>query len=129
MRKTIEGLLHRYKTFGIYREKEKAVFRYTDKYNKDTDGTVNIITAMQNGSEEYPNELVECGFGHGSKYKKAGTAEEHIFTTSIDSEVEESEESENNEMDNENEEMDNDYMENYYDNDEQETDDNEEDVI
>ncbi|KAI5192705.1 hypothetical protein NEMIN01_2162 [Nematocida minor] len=128
MKKSIEMLLETYKSLGIYKEQKGRVARYSDKYRKDKDGTVNIIAAIHNRSEEYPNELVEAGFGHGSKYKTKGAAEELIFTTKIDSEVEESEESENKEP-SENEDMENDYMENYYDNDERETEEEEEDVM
>ncbi|EHY64783.1 DNA-directed RNA polymerase III subunit RPC7 [Nematocida ausubeli] len=128
MKKTIENLLQKYKSFGIEKKRTEGVPRYSDKYKKDTDGTINIIGAIYSRSQEYPNELVESGFGHGIKYKTAGASEEHIFTTNIDSEVEESEESENKEP-SENDEMDNDYMENYYDDDDQETDDNDEDVM
>lgn len=128
MRKSIERILEKYQSLGIYKAEDSPVPRYSDKYRKRTDGTINIITAIYSRAEDYPNELVESGFGHGEKYKRKGATEELVFTTKIDSEVEESEESENKET-SENEEMGNDYMENYYDNDEQETPDESEDVM
>ncbi|KAH9385141.1 uncharacterized protein NEMAJ01_0037 [Nematocida major] len=128
MKKSIESLLEKYQSFGIYEEKKGAIARYSDKHRKYKDGTIHIITAIHSRSEDYPNELVESGFGHGEKYKTKGASEEHIFTTSIDSEVEESEESESNPP-SENEDMENDYMENHYEDDDDETPGESEDVI
>lgn len=127
MRKSIQLLIDAYKALGIHKEEKGSIFRYTDKYKREKDGTVNIVAEIHSRSEEYPSELVEAGFGHGQRYKTGKGAKELIFTTKIDSEVEESEESKKEES--ENEEIDNDYLENYYDNEENESEGEEEDVM
>lgn len=128
MRRSIRQLLDTYRRLGIEKGERGNIPRYSDKYRREKDGTVNIIGEIHSRSEEYPNELVEGGFGHGKKYKAGKSAEELVFTTKIDSEVEESEETEEK-NDSENEEMDNDYIENYYDTENDDTEDENEDVI
>ncbi|KAI5186369.1 hypothetical protein NEHOM01_1423 [Nematocida homosporus] len=128
MRKVLEALADQYRYLGISKEKERAIERYSDKYRQNQDGTVNLIPALIENSEEYPQELVKLGFGHGVKCQSKGASIKALFMqeAEINSEVEESEASTSQK---EEESEENDYMAAYLDDDEMESDDEIEDVM
>ncbi|OAG30009.1 hypothetical protein NEDG_01556 [Nematocida displodere] len=124
MRRAIETLSEKYKSVSLCEEVEVEIERYSDKYQKNSDGSLNILTALISQAEEFPAEIVAGGFGHGVKCAAKGSSSKSVFSVEIGSEVEEESEDTPEE-----ESEDNDYNENYYDDDEGSRDNHSEDAM
>ncbi|KAI5190748.1 hypothetical protein NECID01_1115 [Nematocida sp. AWRm77] len=127
MRRAIEELEGKYKQIELNKRKEEEIKRYTDKYTDVLDGTTYLINTMINRAEEYPEELVRLGFGHGVKCKAKREKARSMQIEEIDSEVEPSSEESGEQEESECE--DNDYIEQYGDDDEAESEEDVEDML
>lgn len=127
MRRAIEELEGKYRQLQLNRKQEAEIERYSDKYAPAADGTVHLLNSMISRADEYPEELVALGFGHGVKCQARGAKAKLMVTEEIDSEVESSSEVSTPPEDPEYEE--NDYIEAYHDDDEQESEEDFEDML
>lgn len=96
------------------RSESSEIERYSDRYREDRDGSATLLGKMLEWANEYPEELVREGFGHGVNCRARGSQGKTLAPPiEVPDEMDAEEEEEMQEG-----EEDNDYVEDYFDDDE-----------